>query len=303
MIAFNKNLFKIVSILFVTLALVTLGACGAKETNQKQETTESRQETEKKSETKNKKETQGEIFTKKEDVDFESLKVNIALGAFNYNGNSDKSGYDIYWDENTFEEKISIDAYIDYDDDDNDGDDLVIETTPDNAVTKNLNGDVENKNKVTVFKNGQVLDDVKMRLGIGIFNIDALKAEECELKTGVGELKINGMDIHDEATLETGVGAVAIQNANIHDLKLKAGIGAVTIEGVLTGETEIENGIGETKLKICGNINDYKFDIDKGVSTLKINGERYEGLSLSDNGPHTIKIDSGVGDISIEFID
>lgn len=243
---------------------------------------------------------EGDIFTKKENLDFNSLKVKVIYGEFNYiSGDDEKNGYDIYWNEKVFTEKITIDAY-------KDGDKLVVETDPDNLVgvvnIKTKNEDLKNGNKVTVFKDGQALDEADIELGVGVFNIEHLKAEKLKLKNGVGKLKVDGLVISDEAKLETGVGALNIQNANIQDLELKAGVGDIVIEGVLTGETEVKSGMGQVTLKIHGKMEDYRFDIDKGVGTVKINGEHYENIALPNNGPHVIEIDSGVGAVSIEFV-
>lgn len=243
---------------------------------------------------------EGDIFTKKENLDFNSLKVKVIYGEFNYiSGDDEKNGYDIYWNEKVFTEKITIDAY-------KDGDKLVVETDPDNLVgvvnIKTKNEDLKNENKVTVFKDGQALDEAEIELGVGVFNIENLKAEKLKLKNGVGKLKVDGLVISDEAKLETGVGALNIQNANIQDLELKAGVGDIVIEGILTGETEVKSGMGQVTLKIHGNMEDYRFDIDKGVGAVKINGEHYENIALSNNGPHVIEIDSGVGAVSIEFV-
>jgi|LSQX01.1.fsa_nt_gb hypothetical protein len=243
---------------------------------------------------------EGDIFTKKENLDFNSLKVKVIFGEFNYiSGDNEKNGYDIYWNEKVFTEKITIDAY-------KDRDKLVVETDPNNLVgvvnIKNKNEDLKNQNKITVFKDGQALDEAEIEFGLGVFNLENLKTKELKLKSGVGKLKVDGLVISDEAKFETGVGAVNIQNAIIQDLDLEAGVGDIIIEGVLTGETEVKSGMGQVTLKIHGNMEDYRFDIDKGVGTVKINGERYENIALPDNGPHVIKIESGVGVVSIEFV-
>lgn len=240
---------------------------------------------------------EGDIFTKKENLDFDDLKVNVAAGELNYNsGDNEKNGYDIYWNENTFKEKITIDAR-------KEDNQLIIETNPKDVIKiKTQNEDSKDENRVSIFKDGQSLNDADITLGVGLLNSTNLKTKDLKLKIGVGEIKINGLEVKDEAKLETGVGAVAIQNANIRDLELKAGVGDVTIEGVLTGETVLETGIGQVTLRIHGDINDYRFTLDKNISTLTINGEPYENLTLSNNGPHVIEIDDGVGKVNVEFI-
>ena len=91
-----------------------------------------------------------------------------------------------------------------------------------------------------------------------------------------------------------------MNNSILNDAKLDLGIGEIDINSNITGNSQIDCGIGSVKLNLPGNKDEYTFDVSKGIGSITINqyGEVGDKSKLG-NGQNYIKIDGGIGKISI----
>lgn len=136
--------------------------------------------------------------------------------------------------------------------------------------------------------------------GIGKTTIEDITSDELKIKTGVGELDMED-SIFYEADIKGGVGSTNIKSSTITNLLLEGGIGTIDIEAELIGNNKIKCGIGEMKISLLGNENNYTISTEKGIGSIKIDGEKYASGETFGNGSNSINLKGGIGAISVNF--
>ncbi len=98
------------------------------------------------------------------------------------------------------------------------------------------------------------------------------------------------------------MGEVSVKSAILGGLDLQAGVGKFYMKGELNGNADIDGGIGLLTLKLLNGRDDHSFDINTGVGSITIDGERFStGKIKVNNSKGNIKIDGGVGKISVSY--
>lgn len=143
-------------------------------------------------------------------------------------------------------------------------------------------------------------EKVIIETGAGTVNIEELKAEKLKLSLGAGETLIKNI-VSDNVDIDGGVGKFTIENGIINDLGLDLGVGETTINATITGNNKIDTGIGSLKLKVNGNIDDYKLKLEKGIGNITLNGKQVSNNTTIGDGENIIDIDGGIGEIIINF--
>jgi hypothetical protein len=58
----------------------------------------------------------------------------------------------------------------------------------------------------------------------------------------------------------------------------------------------------EVNLDLKGNVSDYDLDIDAGVGTVRVNGDKIsDDTRMNRNAANSIEVDGGVGNVRIDF--
>lgn len=165
-----------------------------------------------------------------------------------------------------------------------------------------INGFGNPNSKITVYlPDDFVADEAKINTGAGSVSVEGLHAEYLYISAGAGN--INGSNITaEEAKIEGGVGNISLEGVKLSDGDFDCGVGELSIEGVLTGKTKIDCGVGDVELDIKGDMEDYELEIDSGIGTVRLNGEKISGEYKSDhNAPNSIKVDGGLGNVKIDI--
>ena len=169
-------------------------------------------------------------------------------------------------------------------------------------VVKDKKGLFLNKNKtvvnITVPENFE-FDYVKIDTGAGNINIERLKSRVLNLDMGAGKLNINDITVNKEANVDTGAGEVIINNAFINKLDLDLGAGKTEFSGIIVGSADIDTGVGNFVMNLRDRIDNYTFDLNKGIGNILVNGDQISTDSKVSNGSVNIEIDGGIGNIEI----
>lgn len=158
---------------------------------------------------------------------------------------------------------------------------------------KNRNMDV-----VLYIPRDYVFENVELETGAGKIEIEALSSRRLNFDLGAGNVLIKNLFVGEKAEIDTGAGNFTISNGDISNLDLDMGVGKTTINSKLNGYSDIDCGVGEINLNLLDSINNYRFNLDKGIGSVKINNEEISGNTYG-SGTNVIKIDGGVGSINI----
>lgn len=143
-----------------------------------------------------------------------------------------------------------------------------------------------------------VLDDLDIKIGAGKVLVSNIGAERFDLEQGAGKVEIKSSTFND-TSIEGGAGKISIEESTLNNLEMSSGVGSTVIEGHILGNNSIHCGVGSVKLKLFDEREDYRIEVDKGIGSIKIDKE--DAPSVSGNGTNTLKIDGGVGSVSIDF--
>lgn len=143
---------------------------------------------------------------------------------------------------------------------------------------------------------------VVIDLGAGDLNIDTLNAEEFILKAGASDVNISEL-FAEKCEIEGGVGEVQIYGGEIRDCTVRSGVGEVEVNALLLGNCKLSNGVGEIRASIPASILDYYIVINKGLGDIEIDGDTVSNGNYGTKGAdNTITVDTGVGEVDLEFV-
>ncbi|MDD3692743.1 MAG: DUF4097 family beta strand repeat-containing protein [Oscillospiraceae bacterium] len=155
---------------------------------------------------------------------------------------------------------------------------------------------------ITVYvPDNEKLSRLTIENGAGKLSAESIYCDDFRLEAGAGAFYVDSL-IADNAELNTGVGEVSIKSAILGGLDLQAGVGRFYMKGELNGDADIDGGVGSLTLKLLNSRDDHSFDINTGVGSITIDGERFSTGKINvNNSKGKIKIDGGVGKISINY--
>lgn len=159
----------------------------------------------------------------------------------------------------------------------------------------------EEKQVVLYIPESVEFEKIKIITGAGKVEIENIITENMSLELGAGETNIQNLDVSKKCDIDGGAGKISILSGEINDLNLNLGVGEANLNSSLTGKCEIDSGIGNLNIALQGNKNDYEIKTDKGLGSIKIDGQEIENNSVYGNGNNIIDIDSGIGNININF--
>lgn len=156
-------------------------------------------------------------------------------------------------------------------------------------------------------------EDAEFSGGVGRFEASDCVFDELALKSGVGEFDLNGLTVSGELSVYGGMGNIRLDNATLHDSEFKMGVGSLYVDGVLLGTNRITQGVGDVTLNIHDSLDNYFLRLDAGPGSMVLseNGsvtERYNTLARStdfgsSDAPNRIRVEGGVGDLRLDFMD
>ncbi len=142
------------------------------------------------------------------------------------------------------------------------------------------------------------LKDLSIDIGAGKVTMDDIRADKLDFDQGAGTVNMNNCTFQN-VDIDGGAGKMTIENANFTDLDLDCGVGSIDLAGKVMGKSKIEAGVGSLNLKLSGSLEDYTLYVEKGIGSIKVDGNSTSGR-IGD-GPNKIDIEGGVGSINVNF--
>ena len=141
-------------------------------------------------------------------------------------------------------------------------------------------------------------DTVKISNSVGMMTVSDINADNLILETGTGAGYFDNIKA-GKIKVDSGVGEIKITNAVTDELDLDTGVGRTAYDGEINGDADIDSGVGEVVISIKGTPDDYRFNIDKGLGDVTLNGNSCSGSFGS--GIHKFDTDRGVGAVRIDI--
>ncbi len=158
-----------------------------------------------------------------------------------------------------------------------------------------------NKSNITIYLPEDFLaETAKLEIGAGDLQIDRLNADYLDIDAGVGDIKGEHLTA-EKVRIDGGVGDLKLADINFIDANIQCGIGDMELNGILKGDNKLDCGIGDIDLELTGSKEDYNFNLDSGIGTIRVNGEKVSEENQDKNAEHSIKVDGGIGSVNIDF--
>lgn len=180
-----------------------------------------------------------------------------------------------------------------------DGDTLYLKALKKVSDWKNNGG------RVTLYlpANAQ-FDEVKINLGAGILEADAVCADEAILKVGAGRITVERLLVQD-CRLEVGAGEIVVNGMDVNSLETEVGMGGAILSGNIHESMDADCSMGSIEMSLAGAQTDYNYDLQAAMGTVSIAGQEYSGLAAEkymDNQADTdLYIKCAMGDVDISF--
>ena len=189
------------------------------------------------------------------------------------------------------------------------GNSFNVKTNTDKITSAVINGKLKIKDKSSKYSKNKIveltipenviLNEIDIEVGLGKNNIELLNANNIKLELGSGKMTINNINAYTNFEVDGGSGEINIKNANVSNMEIDMGVGLTTFEGTLKGNNKIEAGIGELKINLKDSIDNYRFDVNKAIGSIKVNNNEISNNTIYGSGVNLLKIDGGIGSIKI----
>lgn len=145
-----------------------------------------------------------------------------------------------------------------------------------------------------------VLDTVSIEAGAGEIQIEKMATKNLDLEIGAGTVNITDLQVTQKAKIEGGAGRLEMLSGEIANLDLEMGIGDLILATSLSGNNKIDAGIGKLELTLTDGLDNYVIRANKGIGSIKIDGNEINNNVEYGNGKTHLKINGGMGSIEVK---
>lgn len=145
-----------------------------------------------------------------------------------------------------------------------------------------------------------VLDTVSIEAGAGEIQIEKMATKNLDLEIGAGTVNITDLQVTQKAKIEGGAGRLEMLSGEIANLDLEMGIGDLILATSLSGNNKIDAGIGKLELTLTDGLDNYVIRVNKGIGSIKIDGNEINNNVEYGNGKTHLKINGGMGSIEVK---
>ncbi len=151
-----------------------------------------------------------------------------------------------------------------------------------------------------------VAEDFTLKVGAGDVNAEEINAVTGDFNVDLGRLKINNLNVKEHSSYNIGTGSMILEDIKVKNASFDCGVGNLEAQGEITGDSSVKCGVGNIHLKLDGNVDEYSYDIDRGISNVEIiDGKSYKNISKkhisNSDSSNYINFNCGIGNISVVF--
>lgn len=146
-----------------------------------------------------------------------------------------------------------------------------------------------------------VLDSFSLNAGAGTVDIESVSANDVSLDLGAGETSIGRLEALRSAEINGGAGKVSISYGRLNALDADLGVGMIDAVAELSGKCCIKVGVGRAEFVLRGGKDAYCFEVKKGIGSITVDGAELSDGQMLGDGINLIRLDGGVGSITVKF--
>ncbi len=126
-------------------------------------------------------------------------------------------------------------------------------------------------------------------------------------ESSVLEIYVPERELLEEIRIDHGAGELLGEGGSISCKKLdvECGVGSCSLRMDIREELRIDCGVGEVAVALQGEYTDFDYNLQCGVGEITVDGESFGSIGaekkVSHDAEKEIRIDCGVGSVSVEF--
>lgn len=147
-----------------------------------------------------------------------------------------------------------------------------------------------------------IFNEISIETGAAKLTASHLTTYDLDLKLGAGLVTLSDVTVNTETDIEGGAGTLSIENCSFNNLSLDIGVGECNMTAKLFGDNELNCGVGTADFTLIETDDiSYNINVEKGLGSVKLNGEKVDRNSQFGNGNSKVEITCGVGDVNIDI--
>ena len=153
------------------------------------------------------------------------------------------------------------------------------------------------------------IEDISVGVKNGILKIGF----ESDADIDIGEAEDRKLEIiipsemqFKEVDMEIGASQAVIEDLVADEVSISVGAGQATIEKMTVNNLDVEAGIGQVSIILNGAQEEYNYNVECGIGSVKVGDATYGGFAAEDSvkregATKEINVECGVGEVSILF--
>lgn len=124
--------------------------------------------------------------------------------------------------------------------------------------------------------------------------------EQVDIKNGMGSIELDGLEA-DEIAADLGMGMMEGSNLTAGSLAMANSMGDIALRGPLATHTELESGMGSVDVDTDSSLASCAYDLQSGMGGIRIDGASYALPQSKADGGLSLTVNTGMGDITVDF--
>ena len=170
------------------------------------------------------------------------------------------------------------------------------------VISEKRNINVRNNYYITlVVPEAKMYNNIIIESDNSYIDINYLYAEVIDIETEKGSINFDYIKSTKKTELSLNSGDININDGIINDFEVESNSGDNNISAKIEGNISFELNTGSLNMNLKNNLEEFSFEIEKGIGDILINNELYKSGNYG-NGSKIIDIESLNGTIKINTI-
>ncbi len=145
-----------------------------------------------------------------------------------------------------------------------------------------------------------VAEYTDLEVDAGELNIEKLTTGTLKMYISAGKADLANVTVTDEAKMSVGAGGITGEWLAINNLDVDVDAGACKLSGAFYKNIKLECDAGSIRLDTSLTEDEYNYDLDRDVGSVKVNNNAYNDYkNRNNNAENDIEADCSVGSINI----
>ncbi len=146
---------------------------------------------------------------------------------------------------------------------------------------------------------GKRFSEIDLASIVGNVSVQGVSSDAIMVNCGVGNLKVSDC-FSAESSVESDTGNISVENLSSSILTVKTATGNQSISNTSFDELNASSKLGNVRIRGIKLLSDYSIDLNVGIGSIILGGEKQGKSCKVDGGPKKINASTETGNITVE---